>query len=326
MPTLTPPPDFPRTADCWFLTGPTAAGKTAVGLCLAELLGAEILSLDSMAVYRGLEIGTAKPSPAERARVPHHLLDLAEPQEEYSIAQYLAAAETACAAIRARGRAPLFVGGTPLYLKALLRGLERGPPPDWELRRRLDAETAAHGAAWLHAQVAAVDPAAAQRLHPGDRRRLIRVLEVFHATGQPLSAQQQHFGRAVPAAARRVCVLNWPRDELYRRIDARVEAMFAAGLVAETQAALVAGPLSRTAAQALGYRETLDYLAGRSTLPQTIALVQQRTRQFAKRQWTWFRSLSECRWLDVASGEAAAGDAPHEIARRIVEAVRAGGA
>lgn len=290
--------DFAR--DAWFITGPTAGGKTAVGIELACALGGEILSLDSMAVYRGLDIGTAKPTPAERARVPHHLLDLVEPDEEFSVAQYVEQASRVAADVTARGRVPIFVGGTPLYLKALLRGIFAGPPADWEFRRECQALAEREGPAALHARLAEVDPAAARRLPVQDQRRVIRALEVWTKTGRPLTAWQQQFDQARPAAACRVFVLDWPRDQLHRRINARVDAMFAAGLVDEVRRLLAAeASWARTASQALGYREVAAHVRGETDLATTIELVKTRTRQFAKRQLTWFRSLSECRWIPL---------------------------
>jgi tRNA dimethylallyltransferase len=301
-------------ADNWFLTGPTASGKTSVALALARLLDAEIISLDSMALYRGLDIGTAKPLGEERRQAKYHLIDLIGPEEEFSLAQYVAAAHTAVTEVRSRGRAALFVGGTPLYLKALLRGIFVGPPADWQFRRRLEAEAHQRGDAWLHEQVAAVDPTAAWRLHPRDTRRLIRALEVHAQTGRPISELQSQFEHARPAEDCRVFVLDWPRDELYRRIETRVDAMFAAGLVEEVRQLLAAGQtLGRTARQALGYREALEYLAGERVLEETVALVKTRTRQFARRQLTWFRALSECRWIGVSEPFD-----PAAIAARIV--------
>jgi len=277
-------------------------------LRLAAALNAEILSLDSMAVYRGLDIGTAKPSAAERAAMPHHLLDLRDPHEEFSVAEYRAAAIEAVQDILARGKTPLFVGGTPLYLKALLRGLFQGPPADWDLRRQYEALAAAQGAEALHARLQAVDPAAAAKFPPGDQRRIIRGLEVFTLTGRPLSEQQREFDRPVPQESVRVFMLDWPRPLLYERINARVEQMFAAGLVAET-ARLLALPrgLGRTARQAVGYREVLAHLETGVPLVETITLARQNTRQFAKRQGTWFRSLSECRFVSM-SPELSADD------------------
>ncbi|HVX12600.1 MAG TPA: tRNA (adenosine(37)-N6)-dimethylallyltransferase MiaA [Pirellulales bacterium] len=298
----------PVSAPAWYLTGPTAAGKTGLALELAERLGAEIVSMDSMAVYRGLDIGTAKPTARDRERVPHWLVDLIEPDEEFSVAQYVAAAERTAAYLRSRGREVLFVGGTPLYLKALLRGIFEGPPADWELRHHLLAECERKGNDWLYRKLTDVDPVAAQRLHPHDTRRLIRALEVFEKTGRPISSWQQQFERARPAEECRVFVLDWPRDELYARIDRRVEEMFGAGIIGEVSGLLSRGKrLGRTAHQALGYREVLEHLAGERNLADTIGLVQTRTRQFAKRQLTWFRSLSECRWVPMSpeSGPAA---------------------
>lgn len=294
-------------ADCWFLTGPTASGKTALALELAPRLNAEILSLDSMAVYRGLNLGTAKPTLQERRQAPHHLLDLVERDEDFSLAQYVLAAEKAAAEVRARGRQVLFVGGTPLYLKALLRGIFEGPAADWEFRRRMLAESKRQGPDWLRKRLLEVDPVAARRLHGRDTRRIVRALEVFEKTGRPISHWQQQFERARPAEQCLVFVLDWPRAALYARVNQRVEWMFAEGLVDEVNSLLAAGKrLGRTARQALGYREVLEHLEGHRDLAATIDLVKTRTRQFAKRQLTWFRSLSECRWLPMHAGLAPA--------------------
>jgi tRNA dimethylallyltransferase len=308
---------FDFSQQCWFLTGPTASGKTSVGIALARRLGAEIISLDSMAVYRGMDIGTAKPTVGQRAAIRHHLIDVVEPSEEYSLAQYLEAAERCVLEIRARNHAPLFVGGTPLYLKGLLRGIFEGPPADAKLRRELQEEASRQGPGYLHQRLAAVDPAAAARLHSNDARRLIRALEVYLKTGQPISAMQSQFDRGRAADACRVFVLDWPRASLNARIDRRVDAMFAEGLVNEVRG-LAARPnaLGKTAGQAVGYREVLDHLAGSFDLAATIALVKTHTRQFAKRQGVWFRSLSECRVVAVD----AAGDSdidPDAVATRV---------
>jgi len=291
-----------RLDECWFLTGPTAAGKSVVAIELARRIDGEILSLDSMAVYRSLDIGTAKPSPSERQAVPHHLLDLLEPTDDFSIAQYLDAAQEVVQQILDRGRQPLFVGGSPLYLKAILRGLFDGPPADWKYRSELEDIARQEGSDALHARLATVDPAAAARLHPNDTRRLIRALEVFHRTGQPISSLQTQFAAARETDPCRVFVLDWPRDELHRRINARVDAMFAAGWVEEVRQFLVAGKaLSRTASQAVGYREILEHLAGERDIAETTDLIKQRTRQSAKRQLTWLHSLPECRWIAVVN-------------------------
>jgi tRNA dimethylallyltransferase len=285
-----------QLSDCWYLTGPTASGKTALALELAARLDAEIVSLDSMAIYRGMDIGTAKPLPEERRVVPHHLIDVVDPDQQYSLAQYVSAAAQAVDLITSRGRVPLFVGGTPLYLKSLLRGIFSGPPADWPLRRELLAMAEIEGTASLHARLAQVDPLSAARLHPGDTRRVIRALEVWEKTGRSITDLQQQFDRARPADECRVFVLDWPRDELQQRINQRVEAMFAGGLVEEVRGLLERyQALSHTAAQAVGYREVVEHLHGVCNLSDTKDLVKIRTRQFAKRQLTWFRSLSECR-------------------------------
>ncbi len=303
-------PSTPPVQNGWFLTGPTASGKTAVGLELAELLSAEIISLDSMALYRHLDVGTAKPTPAEQARVRHHLLDLVEPNEEFSLSQYVAAAHAAVAEIRGRGRQPLFVGGTPLYLKSLLRGVSQGPPPDWEFRAQVEAEVARIGPEALHARLAQVDPVAAAKLHVRDQRRIVRALEVYKLTGQPLSHQQTQFDEPRRNSGNRVFTLAWPRAELHQRIDARVDRMFAAGLVEETRGIMARyGSLSRTATQAVGYREVIELLEGKASLAETIERVQQHTRQFAKRQETWFKSLSECQSVPQSASTTPRGTA-----------------
>lgn len=290
-------PGAPRLdADCWFLSGPTAAGKTVLALGLARRLDAEIVSVDSMAVYRGLDIGTAKPSAAERAAIPHHLIDLVSPAESFSVGRWLAAATDAVEEIRARGRRILFVGGTPLYLRALRDGLAPLPPADLEYRRRLQAEAETAGVGALHARLAAIDPASAARIHPHDAKRIIRALEVAHTTGRPLSAA---FAPAAhPVFDSQLLVVDLPRRLLYDRIDRRVEAMFARGLLDETRAAAVlAGGIGPTARQAPGYAEALEVLAGTLSLADAIRRTQDRTRQLAKRQLTWLRSFKGAIWI-----------------------------
>ncbi len=300
---------------CWILAGPTAVGKSAVGLELAERLNAEIVALDSMTVYRGMDIGTAKPSLADQSRVPHHLLDVIDPHEEYSLADYLRAATVACEGIISRGRIPLFVGGTGLYLRGLLRGLFEGPSADWAIRRELEEVEKSQGAGALHRQLQTVDPESAAWLHPNDQRRIIRALEVFQLTGEPLSRLQQE--ATLPADQRPIHVywLEPPREWLHERINRRVEAMFAAGLVDEVRRLLeLPQGLGRSARQALGYKEVLDHFEGTLTLPATVETLQIRTRQFAKRQHTWFRNLPECRAWPVNGSES-----PAEIAESLGE-------
>jgi tRNA dimethylallyltransferase len=304
--------------DAWFLTGPTAAGKTAAGLELATRLGAEIISMDSMTLYRRLDVGTAKPTPEGRRRVPYHLIDVLDPCEECSLARYLEWAAKACAQIRSRGRHMLFVGGTPLYLKALLRGIFEGPGADWELRRRLQDEVERTGVMHLHDRLRRVDPIAAERLHPNDVRRVIRALEVYELTGVPISEQQQQPWREEESnkGDSTVFCLALPRAVLYERINRRTEQMFAAGLVDEVRG--LAGtepPLSRAARQALGYKEVFEYLEGTRSYAETVELVQRRTRRFAKHQLSWFRRLPECRFVEV-DGDETAEQVALEIIRR----------
>lgn len=301
---------------CWFLAGPTAAGKTAAGIALSERLGAEVVALDSMTLYRGMDVGTAKPTREERARAPHHLLDVLDPHEDCSVAEYVARANTVCREILARGRVPLFVGGTGLYLRGALRGIFEGPPADWEFRRQLEAEAREQGPEALHRRLAAIDPVTGARLAPADQRRVIRALEIQKLTGQPASQLQQQ--SPLPEAERppHVYWLHPPRACLHERINRRVEQMIAAGLVEEVRR-LASAPqgLGRTASQALGYKEVLEHLAGQRSLEETIGLIQRRTRQFAKRQHTWFRNLVECREVAIGGEETA-----EEIAERVLQA------
>jgi tRNA dimethylallyltransferase len=302
-----------------YLTGPTASGKTDVSVLLARRLDAEIVALDSMTLYRGMDIGTAKPTEPERGGIPHHLIDVLEPWEAASVAQYRRWAIEAAEQIEARGKRVLFVGGTALYLKALLRGLMAGPGADPEIRRWLEQEAIQHGTPLLHRRLTALDPATAARLHPNDARRIVRALEVIEVTGQPLSRLQVEHDHPAPLD-RLVFALERPRAELYERINRRVEVMFAAGLVEEVRALQSAPrPLSSVAVQAVGYREVIEHLAGQRTLAETITLVRTRSRQFAKRQGTWFRGLAEVHPF-LVQPEAD----PETLARRLEESIEIG--
>jgi tRNA dimethylallyltransferase len=300
---------------CWILAGPTAVGKSAVALELAELLGAEIVALDSMTVYRGMDIGTAKPSPEDQARVPHHMLDLIDPHEEYSLAQYLTTAESVCEGIVGRGHIPLFVGGTGLYLRGLLRGLFEGPAADWNVRRRLEDLETTGGPGTLHRELQKIDPDSAARLHANDLRRIIRALEVHELTGIPLFLQQQQAALPLDQRPRHVYWLEPQREWLYERINQRVVAMFNSGLVEEVRSLQqLPDGLGRTSRQALGYKEVLDHLEGRCTLEEAVEILQTRTRQFAKRQHTWFRNLPECHAVPITGDESS-----RTLARRLLE-------
>jgi tRNA dimethylallyltransferase len=300
--------------NCWFLSGATAVGKTSVGLALGQRLGAEIVSLDSMAIYRGMDIGTAKPTRQQRALVPHHLIDIVDPADEFSVAQYVDAAAAVVADLRERGKEVLFVGGTPLYLKSLLRGLFAGPPANWDLREQIEEELELVGEAALYARLQQLDPVAAAAIHPHDTRRLIRALEVFRATGQPISHQQTQFEEGRLADECRVFVLRRTREEQHARIEQRVEAMIDAGLLGEVKQLTSGGRhLGRTARQAVGYREAVKFLEGEYDRDEMIERIKVRSRRFAKRQGTWFRSLSECRFVDL-SGKVDAHDVAQQIA------------
>lgn len=308
-------------ARCWVLAGPTATGKTAVSLEIAKRLPVEIIALDSMTVYRGLDLGTAKPTAEERAVCPHHLIDVVDPAQDFSVQDYLSLVEPVCTAILQRGRTPLFVGGSGLYLRSLLRGLFQGPAADEELRLQWERRAEQVGPQALHAELQSRDPVTAARLHPHDQRRIIRAIEVYELTGRTLSSQQLQPIRPVEAQPAVCLWLAPPRDWLHERIDRRVEQMLHAGLIEESRNVLdqltsQGLPLSRTVGQAIGYREVWNWLATSPPRPELQTLsaeIQQHTRQFSKRQQTWFRNLSECRAVPIEPSESAV-----EIAERII--------
>lgn len=307
----------PPFDDCWFLTGPTASGKSAVALDLAESLGCEIIALDSMTLYRGMDIGSAKPSADDQRRVRHHLIDVLDPSESSSLADYLRRAEDAAADIRSRGKQPLFVGGTPLYLKACLRGMFEGPGADAELRARLEAEAAEFGVPALHAKLERVDPKAAERILVNDLRRIVRALEIHQLTGTPISEWQQEFAKPADPPPKVACILR-PREELRRRIADRVLAMLNAGWIDETRALFARNPPpGREARQAVGYKEIAEHLAGGMSFDEMVELITIRTRQFAKRQMTWFRHLEELQVFETSEAE------PHDgLVARLAEFFR----
>lgn len=283
------------------ILGPTACGKTALSLELASRLSAEIISADSMQVYRGLDIGTAKLPPEERRGIPHHLLDIRDPAERFSVADFRRLAGEKIGEIAARGHLPLVVGGTGLYINSLLYPYNFAfkTEADPDLRRQLQQQLAEQGGAALHRQLQAADPQAASRIHPNDSYRLLRALEVYRLTGRPISQLQAESG-GKPDYRALVIGLRMEREVLYQRIEQRVDQMLAAGLVAETAAVLQRG-LSRQAVamQGLGYRQIGAYLAGEIDLEQAVYLIKRDTRRFAKRQMTWFKRNPEINWLDV---------------------------
>lgn len=288
------------------LVGPTAVGKTAFALDLAEALDAEIVSMDSMQVYRRMDVGTAKPTPAERARVPHHGLDLVEPSECYDVRRFLADLDGWMRAIAARGRRALLVGGAGLYLRALERGLFDGPEPDLALRDALNARARDEGSTALHAELARRDPASAERLHPNDRKRVVRALEVLEQTGRPLSDWQCEWRVAPRTGWMRLVGLRRPRPSLEARIETRIATMLADGWVEEAVAIRADPGFGPTAIQALGYREVLAHADGELDRAALAGLLGQRTRQFVRRQSTWFRSFPGTRWLDPEAPDALA--------------------
>jgi len=282
------------------LVGPTATGKTAVAVAVARALGdVELVSVDAMAVYRGLDVGTAKPTGAQRAGVAWHLVDLVEPEEEFSVADFQAAAEEALQGIEARGNRALLVGGTGLYLRAVIDRLAF-PPRFPELAAELESEAdAPRGVERLHGRLAELDPVAAGRMEPTNRRRVVRALEVTLGSGRAFSVSGPGLAEYPPTPFILVGLML-ARDELARRIEARLDAQLAAGFLEETRA-LAARPdgLSRTAAQALGYREVLAHLSGACTLEDARERILRRTRTFAKRQESWFRRDPRVQWLDA---------------------------
>jgi len=296
------------------LMGPTASGKSALAMRAAPELGAEIVSMDSMMVYRGMDIGTAKPTTEERERVRHHLIDIVEPTEEYSVGRFCEDAESVMEGIRERGKRALVVGGTALYWRALTRGLFAGPPASWEVRSRLKEEAGEKGTAALHEVLRKADPEAAEKIHPNDLRRIVRALEVMELTGRPMSEMQKSSPGIVDPKEAVVAAVKVPRELLYERINRRVEAMFEAGLVKEVEGLVGKhGNLGRSASQALGYREALEYLDEARGLEETVELVKKKTRHFARRQLTWLRGFEETRWVETEDPEG------EEAARAVLD-------
>lgn len=279
------------------LVGPTAVGKTAAAIALAQHFGAEVINADSVQVYRGLDIGSAKPTPAERAQAPHHLVDVADPEEEMSAARFAQLADQAIADIQRRGRRVLVAGGTGLYIRALLFGLAPAPPVDAALRASLRRQWEEQGAAALHARLASLDPLSAQRLPANDRQRVLRALEVCLQTGEPFSRRQQEHGFRQPRHAHGVLGLERPRAELNARIEARCRQMWEGGLLQEVAGLLAAGvsPAARSL-QSLGYQQALRVLQGLQPPQEALLEMMQKTRAYAKRQMTWFRGLQGINW------------------------------
>jgi len=289
---------FSLPANALLIAGPTAVGKSEIALRIAREWRAEIVSVDSMQVYRGLDIGTAKPSEEQRREVPHHLIDVVNITEPFDAARFVLLAQKAAHDIHERGRLPIFCGGTGLYFKALLSGLGGTPPGNDVLRAQLERRPLAE----LLLELANCDPVTYDRIDQKNRRRIIRAVEVIRLTGKAYSAQKADWEQSPTEFSREPTFVYLTRDtpELHQRINSRVEDMFRAGLVAETEALLKCGLTdNRTAMQAIGYRQVVEYLQGERSLVDTIELVKSRTRQFAKRQMTWFRKERGVKWIKL---------------------------
>jgi len=280
-----------------FIAGPTAVGKSAIAMALAGRIGGEIVSVDSMQVYLGLDLGTAKPSPDDRQRVPHHLIDLVEPNEPFDAAQFAGRARDAVAEIQQRGRFPILCGGSGLYFKAFFEGLGEAPGADPAVRAKLESTSLAE----MLQELEVKDPACYARIDRNNKRRVVRALEVIRLTGKPFPAQPRRWNPNVESHPSKLLFgLTRSNDELRARIDARVDAMFALGLIEETKHLLARGLAeNKTAMQAIGYRQAVEFLRGERTLSETIALVKLRTRQLAKRQMTWFRRQCDLDWIHL---------------------------
>jgi len=289
---------------CLLLAGPTAAGKSAIALALAEKTGGEIITVDSMQVYRGLDIGTAKPTAEEQRRVPHHLLDVCNLNEAFDAAQFVRRAQAAVAEIQSRGRAPIFCGGTGLYFKAFLEGVGEAPPADARLRAELEALPLEK----LLEELRERDPVTHEKIDRKNPRRVVRAVEVIRLTGKPFSEQRAEW--AIQNSKIKIqncfCFTRSPAD-LHQRINVRVDEMFRLGLVDETRHLLKHGLAeNKFAMQAIGYRQVVEHLRGERGLAETIELVKIKTRQFAKRQLTWFRRHGNCEWIELKAAETAA--------------------
>jgi tRNA dimethylallyltransferase len=290
----------PRPGPVLAVVGPTAAGKTELALDLAQRLGAEVVNADAMLVYRGMDIGTAKPTLEERARVPHHLVDLVDPGEEFSVARFQPLARAAIGEVLGRGRVPLLVGGSGLYFHAVVDDFVF-PPTDQVVRDRLEAEAAEAGLPEMYGRLAAVDPTAAGRIQPGNLRRVVRALEVIELTGQPFSSFRAAMDAPVSRFGLTVVGLDPGPEALRARVAERVAAMAAAGLADEVRR-LAGRPLSRTSRQALGYKELLDAMERNAPVEEALDAVVKRTRAYARRQLAWFRRDSRVRWSTLPPG------------------------
>ena len=298
-----------------FILGPTASGKTEIAIRLARQMNAEIVSLDSRQLYRQMNIGTAKPTPVQREAIPHHLIDCVDIDQPFSVADYQRLGDEVLADIRERHRAALVVGGAGLYFRALVDGIFPGPGADFAIRERLRREATENGVLRLHERLHQCDPASAARIHPNNMVRTIRALEVYELTGMPISELQVQWKNTDARYEFRAFGLNMSRGELYNRIEVRADRMMAVGLVNEVKSILYAGYSSDCVAlRSFGYKEIINYLDGKLTLVEAVALLKQNTRQFAKRQLTWFRGDSRIEWIDLSLFTS-----PDDVVNRLME-------
>ncbi len=289
------------------VAGPTASGKTELSLALAERLNGEIVSADSMQIYRGMDIGTAKPTIGGRRGIPHHMLDVAEPGDDWSVSRYEQQASNCVDDILRRGRLPILCGGTGLYINAVISGAGfQASGADSGVRAALEKQWDDQGADAMCARLRAVDPESAARLHPNDRRRIIRALEVYELTGETISEHNRRTRERPPRYDAVMLGLKTdPRDVLYQRIDRRVGKMVEQGLIEEVRSLWQRGALKGTAAQAIGYKELIDYFESRKTLDEALRAIQQKSRNYAKRQLTWFQADDRIHWIVYNTVEAA---------------------
>ncbi len=300
-----------------FIVGPTAVGKTQVAACLAKKINGEIISCDSMQVYKGMDILTSKPSLALRKRLPHHLIGTINPQEEYNVSKYRKAALLSAKDILKRGKSPIFSGGTGLYISMLVDGIFKAKPENKKTRTRLYKDAAAHGNKYLYKRLRQADPQAAAKIHLNDTKRIVRALEVFETMGRPISALQAERKGLIKEYDVRIYCLDMERQWLYEKINKRVDRMFRQGLVKEVRK-LLKLKLSKTSRFAIGIREIKDYLEGMYDLEQAKELIKRNTRWYAKRQLTWFRKDKRIHWVQIGQVEK-----PESVARQISKALSA---
>ncbi len=294
------------------ILGVTASGKGRLAFDIAGRIDAEIISIDSMKVYRRMDIGTAKPSANRRNQIKYHLLDVVEPCEEFSVDRFLALTDESIKKITADGKKVVAVGGTAMYIKALLFGLFDGPGGDDNIRKKLKTQIALYGTADLHIKLTAVDPVAAERIHPNDARRIIRALEVYQLTGKPISSFQQQFSSAKALGDWKIIGLRRPKDIESSRINSRVKQMIEQGFVGEVNGLLAEDePLSKQARGAIGYAEIIEHLEGQIPLEKAVENIKVNTRRLAKSQRTWFKTFKDVNWLDIDDG-----DGPEDILQK----------